>query len=235
MAALICCDQKRLPDRPDEKGTRGTKREKHAKQPPATWHGRNQRGGLFGDLSRLHREGTDLMLNQVGSVVIERAHRIGPIRDSKNPLPIVPKLLSFRDKQTILDAWRCKGGPPDAHKTKLKLTNQLPQETLHSTTLNYQLLDNAKASAGEGAELKYRMEGDKLTINNQQIKPPVGKLSASDILDVDTAARRCVNLLPKGVSRTVSERGSTFSTEVHRTTSIAEVRDIYNTSVGCPT
>ena len=179
-------------------------------------------------------KGTDLTPNQVGSFVIERAHRIGPTRDSKNPRPIVAKLLSFRDKQTILDAWRRKGGPPDVPKTKLKLTNQLPQETLHCRSLNYQLLDNAKASAGGGAELKYRMEGDKLTINNQMIKPPVGKLSAADILEVDSAARRRANLIPKGASRTASERGSTFSAEVFRTTSIAEVRDIYKTSVGCP-
>ena len=78
-------------------------------------------------------------------------------------------------------------------------------------------------------------EGDKLTINNQMVKLPVGKLTAAYILSVQAASRTCVKQVPKGASKTVAEQGSTCTAEAYKATNVAEVRDIYRTLVGCPT
>ena len=51
---------------------------------------------------------TKLQTPQVNSMIFERVHRVGPYlgREQKCPRMIVAKLSSYKDRETILEAWR---------------------------------------------------------------------------------------------------------------------------------
>ena len=121
--------------------------------------------------------------------------------------------------------------PTTSNSPKVRMTNQIPPESPQRRAINYQLIENAKATSDD-TDLQYKLQGDILLINNQQVKPPVCRLTAADILKVDEGSRSRVHKLPKGCSQQLFDRGSSFSAVVFKASKISEVRDIYQVQVG---
>ncbi len=172
----------------------------------------------------------------VKKLMIERAHRVGPLRTNKTSRPIVAKFLSFKEKEMVLQNWyslsSTKGSWNDVRRRK-RLTQQLPPEILQKRSQNHQLIENAKTKAPHN-EVKHRFQGDNVIINNQVIKPLIKKLTVEDILNVDPGDLEEAQKLPNGVSKPLLDRGSSFVAHTFTTHNINEVRKAYKLVVANP-
>ncbi len=175
---------------------------------------------------------TDLDKERIKLLPIEKAHRIGSTRENKSARPIVVSFLSRKDKEDILRAWYSKHGKPEGNQ--VKLTNQVPYEIVQRRAKNYQVVNDMKAKAPEGSDIKYRMQGDKLYVNNQLIKPKVQPVTVADILSVNTNDIQDTKNYPQGDSEILIDRGSSFSAKVLTTTNVNEFRMAYKTTVSDP-
>lgn len=178
---------------------------------------------------------TDLDPQSIRNMTVERVHRVGPPREGRTPRPLVAKFLCFKDKETVLAAWRRKSklnGRPQ--KNMQRLTNQLPPEMLQKRALNFQMVENVKAKAGKDADINYKMHLDKLIINNQTVKPLVEKVTTEDMMNVTEADRAAAQKHPRGASKTIFEQGSSFAAEVFKTSDIKHTREVYKCCVSAP-
>ena len=90
---------------------------------------------------------------------------------------------------------------------------------LEQRSLNLQLVNNVKASAGLD-KVSVKPAHDKAYVNNQPIKPKVTKPSVGDIFNITEEETKEVLQLPRPVSTTRTERGSSFVAEAISTPSI---------------
>ena len=180
---------------------------------------------------------TTLQTPQVNSMIFERVHRVGPYLggEQKRPRMIVAKLSSYKDKETIIEAWRqCRSGSKlDKSKGSPKVTTHLPQELLEQRSLNFQLVDNIKAVAGPD-KVSVKLAYDKAYVNNQPIHPKVTKPSVGDILKITEEETKEALQLQRRVSTTRTERGSSFVAEAIRTSSLNAVRTAYKQVLSDP-
>ncbi len=175
---------------------------------------------------------TDMDKRRLQALSIEKAHRIGTSREDKSARPKVVNLLSRKDKEHIIQGWHAKCRKMD--ESQVRLTNQVPFEIVQRRAKNYQMVNDMKAKAPEGTEVKYRMQGDKLYINNQLIKPKVEKVTVADMFSLDMDDVGAAEDYPQGESKTLFDRGSSFSAKVIMTANINEVRKAYKTTVASP-
>lgn len=193
-------------------------------------------------LKQLLKKETSLPHKTVDDMKVERAHRVGQphIGEGGRPRLIVAKLSFYKDRDTILEAWRQHKAATTMQSAKgtkqlgiHNITTQLPQQTLEQRRLNLQMVENMKISSGED-NITCKLVGDKAYVNNELIRPKILLPSVEQLLNIDGDEKTKASKLSRAESTMMSERGSTFVAEAYKASSMQEVRMAYRRVVSTP-
>ena len=104
----------------------------------------------------------DMAEEETNEIPIERAHRLGKIREDNKPRPIIAKFSFHKDKERILSSARTLAG------TNYGISQDFPKEIVEIRKGLVKAMKEARKE-GKGTKLVY----DKLYINGRRYRPSV--------------------------------------------------------------
>ena len=145
---------------------------------------------------------------------------MGPTR-KKGSRIIVAKMSSYKDREKIVTAAR-KQVPGNNEPF---VSAHLPPEQLSARSMNKQIVENMKKTNPD--DLKVRMTGTELFVNNDKIKPPVAKPTTLEVLNPNKTLLQRAQRLPQRSASTSLPSGFSFCSDVFQVKSVNDIRAAY--------